>query len=137
MGSAGFETLLFALSFLGVAGLAPSSVLGLTLTVLPTTDEDSFFLITPLSVGFFFSLSILILAPSGFALTLGLTILSFLVLSVFTSDLVVVFPVLFEGALAAVVPDVGFEERGGVLDIWGRSSIGSSRTGVASPLSMA
>lgn len=136
MGSDGFETVLFALSFLGVAGLAPSSVLGLTFTVLPTADEGSFFLTTPLSAGFFFTLSTLTLVTSGFTFTLAFTILSFFVLSVFKSDLVVVFPVLLDGALAAVL-DVDFEDMGGVLVMGARSSIGSSRTGVASPRSMA
>ena len=42
---------------------------------------------------------------------------------------------LEEGALPTPEPDAGFEEMGGVLLIEGISSISSSLTGVASPLS--
>lgn len=103
-------------------------------------DEDSF-LTTTQSPGFFFPLSLFTFTLSVFTLALTFWPLSFLVLSdeVFDVDLVEgltgAAELLEAGAFEVADPTEAFEDMGGVLTSDGISSIGSSLTGVASPLS--
>lgn len=104
-------------------------------------DEESFFLATTVSAVFFFTLSLLIFTPSVLTLAFTFWPFSFFVLSdrVLDVDLVEgltgVAVLLEAGALVVVAPTGDLEETGGVLMSEGISSIGSSLTGVASPLS--
>lgn len=144
---AGLTVELLPFSFFGVVELEESSGLGLTVfNGLATEEEEveveSFFLATTASPVFFFTLSLFtLLTLSVFTLAFTFGPFSFFVLSdgVFDVDLVEGLTgaaVLLEtGALEVVEPAGGLEEMGGVL-VWdGISSIGSSLTGVASPLS--
>lgn len=145
---AGLTVELLPFSFFGVVELEASSGLGLTVfNGLATEEEEeeeveSFFLVTTASPVFFFTLSLFTLFTlSVFTLAFTFGPFSFFVLSdrVFDVDLVEGLTgaaVLLEaGALEVVVPTGGLEEMGGVLVWEGISSIGSSLTGVASPLS--
>lgn len=103
-------------------------------------DEESFLVTTP-SAGLFFTLSLFTFTLSVLTLAFTFWPLSFFVLSdgVFDVDLVdglTGAAVLLEaGALEVAAPTEAFEDTGGVLTSEGISSIGSSLTGVASPLS--
>jgi hypothetical protein len=100
-------------------------------------EEPSFFLAGAASGTAFLPLTF---AASVFTLTLTLDVLSFLLLSdeVFP-DLDEVLADAEEEELllvAALAAELLLEELGGVLERLGASSMGSSRTGVASPRSM-
>lgn len=105
---------------------------------VPEEEEESFLVTTP-SAGLFFTLSLFTFTLS--VLTFTFWPRSFFVLSdgVFDVDLVdglTGSAVLLEaGALEVAAPTEAFEDTGGVLTSEGISSIGSSLTGVASPLS--
>lgn len=135
------EILLFSLL---VVKLEASS--GLTLVVfsgLTTEEEESFFfVITPSAVFFFtFTPSLLTFTLSVLPLALTFEPFSFFDLSdpALEVDLVVgleSMAVLLDAeALEGAAPAGGLDEIGGVLVCEDISSIGSSLTGVASPLS--
>lgn len=104
-------------------------------------DNDSFLFIAP-SPFFFFVLSLFDLTPSVLTLAFTFWFFSFLFLSDGGLDadlaegLLDVALLLEAGDFVTSPEDTGFEETGGVLTGDGTSSMGSSRTGVASPLSM-
>lgn len=145
MSRAGLTAELLLFSFFGVVELKLSSGLGLLVfTGLATEeeeDEESLFLTTTPSPVFFFTFSLFTFTASVFTLAFGFGAFSFLVLSDGVFDVALVEGLtgaavpLEAGALVVVVLDGGFEEMGGVLVSEGISSIGSSLTGVASPLS--
>lgn len=121
---------------------ASSGLALMVFTGLATEEhEESFFLVTTPSPVFFFTLSLFTLTLSVLTLAFTFEGFSLLVLSdcVFDVDLVEGLAgatVLLEaGALVVEAPTRGFDETGGILMDEGISSIGSSLTGVASPLS--
>lgn len=133
----------FPLSFFRPTRLEGSSgrVLGgLEVFVPEVEDMGSFFLVSTVSPVFFFTFSLLTFAPSVFPLTFTFLPFSFLLFSDWIfPNLFVVFPVaaaLLVAVALAAVPVGALEELGGALEREGTSSIGSSRTGVASPLSI-
>lgn len=125
--------------------LGASSVLALTVFsgFAAVEDDESFFLVTAASPVFFFTLSLFALTTSVFTLALSFWLFSFCGLSAWlfdadlVEDLLGAAALLEADALLVGAPAWGFEEVGGVLIGEGISSIGSSLTGVASPLSTA
>lgn len=133
------ELLLF--SFLGLVDLEASSDLTLSVFcgLVAVDGNESFLLITPSP--FFFILSLFDLTHSVLTLAFTFWFLSFLLLSDWGLDAdlaegLVAAAVLLEAGDFVVSPACGFEEIGGVFTGDGTSSMGSSRTGVASPRSM-
>lgn len=125
--------------------LGVSSVLALTVFsgFAAVEDDESFFLVTAASTVFFFTLSLFALTTSVFTLAFSFWLFSFCGLSAWlfdadlVEDLLGAAELLEADALLVVAQAWGFEETGGVLIGEGISSMGSSLTGVASPLSTA
>lgn len=143
---AGLPVELLDLSFLEAAELEASSGWVLMVFTGLAADEEveaSFLEVVTPSPGFFLAFSVFVLITCVLTLALTFGAFSFLVLSawVFDVDLLAGFAgaavPLEDVALGVAAPPEGrgLEEMGGVLVLEESSSIGSSLTGVASPLS--
>lgn len=134
---------LLDLSFLAAAECEASSGWVLMVFAGLAADEEvelSFLEAVTPSPGFFFTFSVFVLMTCVLTLARTFGAFSFLVLSAWVFDVVLVAGAavpLEDVALGVVAPPEGrgLEEMGGVLALEESSSIGSSLTGVASPLS--